>query len=272
MKAKESAKSTAAKSLGLSKREKQKLLSAKYTPEKRRMEKIAIAVFFSLFTVSLVRLWQATIFGAQGNAYLWPLSFLLGWVLADLASGLVHWALDTWGSIDTPVVGATFIRSFREHHVDPVAMCKHDFVETNGDSCLAASPAVLACALAPHAWLLEDRLAFFLVGATVWGALGAVLTNQFHKWSHERSRPALVSALQQAHLVLPPRHHNAHHTPPFDCYYCITTGWLNPLLTVTRFWRLFESVIVACTGAEPRIDDLTWTQDLGYTSKGKKSE
>jgi hypothetical protein len=52
-----------------------------------------------------------------------------------------------------------------------------------------------------------------------------------------------VRLLQRSRLVLGPAHHQLHHTKPFNMHYCITNGWLNPLLNKIKFFRGLEAML-----------------------------
>ncbi|CCW63794.1 unnamed protein product [Phytomonas sp. EM1] len=191
-----------------------------------------------------------------------PLFVLPAMALADLVSGFVHWTLDTWGSPETPVFGS-FIRSFREHHADPSAMCSHDFIETNADTTLTLLPALLwqhfammksgasghhfpynvhAGNIGMHVFLLT----FFVLVA---------ITNEIHKWSHMVRPHFFVRKLMNLGIILSPKTHHKHHVDPFDCSYCITTGWMNPPLDRVNFWRYMEILVTMATGAVAREND-----------------
>lgn len=223
-------------------------LAGGYSPAIRAMEIAAIVSFVSLEAALVYRL--------RGNPYVGPWlvlsALLLGYLAADFVSGFVHWMGDTWGSTNMPVLGKAFIRPFREHHVDEKAITRHDFVETNGNNCLVSLPvAALALAMPQSGpwWVFASAF----MGAMIFWVMA---TNQFHKWSHLDEPPALVGFLQRVHLVLPPAHHNIHHTAPYNKYYCITVGWLNKPLTLIHFFPLAERLITWATGALPRQDDI----------------
>jgi hypothetical protein len=204
------------------------------------------------------------------------LASFCGILLADFISGLIHWAADTWGTVEWPIVGNTFIRSFREHHVDPSAMTKHDFIETNGDNCLIAT---VFC-LIPHIGCSHNIITLFSGAAVASNAMAsdqifsmfmwtflaifASLTNQFHKWAHMYKPPVFVQYLQYFQIILSRRNHNVHHKSPFDRNYCITTGWLNPIFEYIGFWRHLEKTISSITGLVPRQDDAAWNDHLKF--------
>jgi hypothetical protein len=89
--------------------------------------------------------------------------------------------------------------------------------------------------------------------------VAAMFTNQLHKWAHMPEPPRVARWLQRCHLILTPKDHRQHHTRPFVHSYCITTGWMNPLLNAIGFWRHLERRIHHGTGALPREDDLGTT-------------
>jgi ubiquitin-conjugating enzyme E2 variant len=177
----------------------------------RRVELASITVFLLLAGTQVARL------DLGGSLAVAALS---AWLTADLLSGLVHWALDTFGSVRTPLVGPAFIRPFREHHADAQAITRHDFVETNGASCLGALPLLFGAAAVPPG---------LLHGFLVFTALGALAANQCHKWAHSEAEqlPRAVRALQCMGLILRPSRHARHHASPFDRDYCTAAGWLN---------------------------------------------
>lgn len=204
-----------------------------YTKKQRLLECTAIAAFALLAAFSLWRLALA----ADARVVPWLLAAAaLGWLLSDLLSGLLHWSFDSFGSVHTPLIGRAFIRPFREHHVDPQAMTRHDFIETHGSSCLAALPL-----LAATAWMPLETTVALLAHATLLSiALGALATNQCHQWAHRdpAATPAVIRWAQRRGLVLSPWQHRLHHTAPFDSHFCVLTGWFNgPMNAVLRSIR-----------------------------------
>jgi plasmanylethanolamine desaturase len=184
---------------------------------------LAFAVFASGFAVRVVRAlvtrWSWIVAPAV------VVSALLAFALSDLLSGLVHFLFDNFGSPDTAVIGQKFVKPFRDHHVDPMAMTHGDFVAVNADNFFACLPVLVPCY-----FLLEVERHPYLGTFLVTLMLATIVTNQIHKWAHLPVVPRVVRAAQRHGVVLSAEHHRRHHTAPFDNHYCITWGRLDPVL------------------------------------------
>jgi hypothetical protein len=179
--------------------------------------------------------------------WLIPGMALVAYLAADFVSGFVHFLGDTFGHEKLPFIGPGFIHPFREHHVDPRAITRHDFVETNGNNCIVCIPAALLIyfALPTATELWANAFAAFCAWFFVW----IFMTNQFHKWAHLEEPPPWIAVLQRYRLILNTDHHDIHHAAPFDKYFCITTGWLNPLLYKLRFFPIVEAMVRWVSGS-----------------------
>jgi hypothetical protein len=192
---------------------------------------------------------------------------LAGYYIADLLSGLAHWAGDTLGTENTPLVGQSFIKPFRAHHDDPRDITRHDFIETNGNNSI-----VTTIGLIHVIWFLQSTPGpFFYYSACLTSAsLWIFGTNQFHKWAHQEKVPGIVAWAQQAGIILGKAHHNVHHAPPRDTYYCITHGQLNPLLAKIGFFRGLEAAIAVVAPQWLYLDERTVPATNGKTNERKK--
>jgi len=249
------------------KQAKKDLLKAGYSSTKRAFEIFFVVCVCILLPLALSKLYPHLYWSN------FPILFfggICGLLFADFMSGLVHWGADTWGTLEWPFVGTTFIRSFREHHVSPTAMCDHDFFETNGDNFMLV---VLPLVLLSRKGDPDVTVGWWdLFSAMFWmtASIGIAMTNQFHKWAHTAKLPAVVATLQNWWLILPKTYHTSHHRPAFDGCYCITTGWLNPILDHSHFWRKVEDVVQKITGLIPREDDWKWTGLVKETPEAVK--
>ena len=211
------------------------------------LETACLLAAAGLLLVNLVRLARAS------ALFRWwtPFAILAALLLADFASGIVHWGADTWGSERMPVLGRRFLRPFRIHHLNPDDILRRGFVDLNGDIALLGLPLLVGGLLIP---LSDAAGALAIVFCVSLGACG-LPTNQIHQWAHRSEAPPWVRWLQRRGLILSRERHALHHAAPYTTHYCITTGWCNPALTVTRFFPTLEGWISRLTGLVPRSED-----------------
>jgi hypothetical protein len=209
--------------------------------------RIAIACAAALLSALAFRLGRAL------DVWQWwvPIALVGGVALADFSSGLLHWAADTWGRADLPVIGPRILAPFRVHHVNPDDFLRRSFLDTNGDVAALSVAPLVALFWVP----LDDASGQALaVAGCGFCAMGG-LTNQIHQWAHMPAPPGAVVLLHTVGVLLRPRDHARHHGRPFDGAYCITTGWCNRPLEAIGFFRRLERTVSRVTGAVPRHDE-----------------
>ncbi|KAK9155753.1 hypothetical protein Sjap_003233 [Stephania japonica] len=198
-------------------------------------------------TSVLLSLSKSTIASLQSHTLLEPaLAAYIGYLIADLASGVYHWAIDNYGSSNTPIVGDQ-IQAFQGHHKWPWTITKRQF--SNNLHALARS---VFFTMLPFDLLPNANPAFHAFAGACAGCI--MMSQQFHAWAHgTKSRlPRMVVALQEMGVLVATEEHGRHHRPPYNNNYCIVSGAWNGVLDESRVFEMLEMVLFMRFGVRPR--------------------
>jgi len=198
-----------------------------------------IAVSSMLWAILLVR--TVVALAAGTSPWLVLPALLVGYLFADLILGTVHWFCDAFFKENTPIIGTIVIQPFRDHHVHPQRITRYRFIEQDTTNFFLMLPP-----LAVAFWMGEPRPgsigALFSCCLLLGLATGSFGTNLFHKWAHAPNPPVLVSWFQRIGLILGPEHHQRHHSD-HSRGFCVTSGWMNPVLDALGFFPRLERVV-----------------------------
>ena len=210
-------------------------------------------IILTLFLVSLT----LNLGGALGDpGWLSLPAALVGWYIADLASGLVHMYMDYHpcppgkrlddlffyaGSRESAEYQAMLqermqrispferlVYDFKNHHPRPDALGRRPLWRLIGSTVIiGALPISLACNLA---WLLLPVPGWVPAGVASL-AIGGAFAQYFHGSLHRADNPWIIGALRQAGLLMTPAAHQIHHDT-LQRDFATNCGWSNPLINL----------------------------------------
>ncbi|PIA27483.1 hypothetical protein AQUCO_07700035v1 [Aquilegia coerulea] len=209
-------------------------------------------------TSVFVSLAKSIVNSTDANLLLEPvLAGLLGYVLADLGSGVYHWAIDNYGDASTPVFGSQ-IEAFQGHHKWPWTITRRQFANN-----LHALARVITFVVVPIDLAINDPVLLSFV-AMCSGCI--MFSQQFHAWAHgtKSKLPPVVVALQESGVLVSRSQHSAHHRQPYNNNYCIVSGAWNKFLDENMIFEALELVFFFKFGVKPRSwaePNSDWTEE-----------
>ncbi|KAJ8437699.1 hypothetical protein Cgig2_030721 [Carnegiea gigantea] len=205
-------------------------------------------------TTVLVALAKSIEAAAGSDIWVGPiLAGLVGYILADLGSGVYHWAIDNYGDATTPIFGAQ-IEAFQGHHKWPWIITRSQFANN-----LHVLGQVITFTVLPLDLLVHDPTQLAFIG------------QQFHAWAHSTKSklPKIVVVLQDLGVLVSRSQHADHHKPPYNSNYCIVSGVWNKFLDENKIFEILEMVLFFQFGLRPRSWNefgLEWTEESSTSS------
>jgi hypothetical protein len=147
-------------------------------------------------------------------------------LLADLGTGIFHFAADTYGKEDGKFMTQS-VNFLLVHHNEPRKILEQSYWELTGGVYKVAILVFPISLLLGFSW---ELLLFLLFSAN---------GNMIHKWAHQikDNRSALVVIMQNLRLIQNPKQHMKHHDGYFNQNFCVMSNFLNPILTQLHIWQ-----------------------------------
>jgi ubiquitin-conjugating enzyme E2 variant len=175
------------------------------------------------------------------------LQILIGFILADIVSGIFHWFEDTYFDycIDIPIL-SEIARDNEMHHYFPRGMISYSYLEHMQVTIPIGIFSTLVLYITNKSFVLKYP---YLVTTLVFFS---VIANIIHRFSHMREceNNSVVVFLQKTGIFSSHSHHSLHHTE-IDTKYCIISEYNNYLLDSIYFWRILEYIIYLFTNVKP---------------------
>jgi ubiquitin-conjugating enzyme E2 variant len=224
-------------------------------------------------TLNLLALGTAvSIFAQHLQAALHPtlivillLAFVVGTFAADLVTGLLHWAFDTWFSPHNGIF-RRMVAIVRDHHVRPHGIFSFRFGTDMGVLSWFGAIGAFVLLLVTQPLASSDSLVCGFSFSAIVFSVNVSLMYEHHKWGHRRERGPIARIAQRLGLLLSPDHHLQHHRGTHDSHYCLVNGMADRTLGSVGLFRGLERVITAMTGVVPRADDHATLARVGQHS------
>lgn len=171
-------------------------------------------------------------------------TILVAWLLADLLSGIVHWAEDRLLNHESRFKFLNGIKADNDlHHARPTAMTMFSVWQNLNTTAVYTVPVALVLLLLDVPTLLWLTIFFASFG------------NLTHRWAHlPRHRVgSVIRILQRTGILISANQHNRHHfvrgkvvaKEDSKLCFCTMSGWLNPILDTIGFFK-FLSFLATC--------------------------
>jgi len=157
---------------------------------------------------------------------------LLGWLIADFISGILHWLEDRVLWVGMPVISKSVVEPNRLHHIRPAAFLEQGFLTRNSTGWVVALQLSFL-------WIALIGFSFVWLGAT----LGGLVATEVHARAHRKQGGTFIGVLQDIGIIQSTYHHGQHHRGDFDRRYCVLTGWLNPVIDWIGLWAGLEKFL-----------------------------